>query len=70
MICKLILWLFGAYFVKKFSLIDLRTVGALQGAMAIRSPVAEDTRASGVGGCGRSSPFGMKVGACVLPLLS
>lgn len=45
MIRKLILWLFGAYFVKKFSLIDLRMVGALQGAMAIKSPVAEDTRA-------------------------
>lgn len=45
MIRKLILWLFGAYFVKKFPLIDLRTVGALQGAVAIKSPVAEDTRA-------------------------
>lgn len=44
MICKLILWLFGAYFIKKFSLIDLRAVGALQGAMAIKSSIGKDTR--------------------------
>lgn len=39
MIHKLILWLFGAYVVKKFSLIDLRMVGA----MAIKSSIAKDT---------------------------
>lgn len=27
MIRKLILWLFGAYLVKKFSLMDLRAIG-------------------------------------------
>lgn len=45
MIHKLILGLFGAYFFKKFSLIDLRMVGALQGAMAINSSTAKDTGA-------------------------
>lgn len=44
MIRKLILWLFGAYLVKKFSLIDLGVVGALQGAMAIKSSIDQDTR--------------------------
>lgn len=39
MIRKLILWLFGAYIVKKFFLIDLRVVGA----MAIKSSIAKDT---------------------------
>lgn len=41
MIRKLILWLFGAYVGKKFSLIDLRMVGA----MAIESSIAKDTGA-------------------------
>lgn len=68
MIRKLILWLFGAYFVKKFSLIDLRMVGALQGARAVKSSTAQDTE--WLGGCGWFSPFGMKVGARVSPLLS
>lgn len=44
MIRKLILWLFGAYLFKKFSLIDLRAVGTLQGTMAIKSSINKDTR--------------------------
>lgn len=44
MIRKLILWLFGAYLFKKFSLIDLRAVGMRQGAMAIKSSIDKDTR--------------------------
>lgn len=44
MIRKLILWLFGACLFKKFSLIDLRAVGTLQGTMAIKSSIDKDTR--------------------------
>lgn len=51
MICKLILWLFGAYLVKKFSLIDLREAGALQGAMAIKAQLIKTLR------CRRLWPF-------------
>lgn len=44
MICKLILWLFGVYLSKRFSLIDLRAVGTFQGAMAIKSSIDKDTQ--------------------------
>lgn len=40
----MILWLFGAYLFKKFSLIDLRAVGILHGDMAIKSSIDKDTR--------------------------
>lgn len=40
----MILWLFGAYLFKKFSLIDLRAVGILHGDMAINSSIDKDTR--------------------------
>lgn len=59
----------GAYLCKKFSLIDLRAVGTLQGAMAIKSSIDKDTR--GVAEALASSH--LLVGARVsvwLPLLS
>lgn len=40
----MILWLFGAYLFKKFSLIDLRAVGILHGDTAIKSSIDQDTR--------------------------
>lgn len=64
----MILWLSGAYVVKKFSLIDLRVVGALQGAMATESSIVKTLR--GAGSSGHFSPFGMNVGAHVVALLS
>lgn len=65
----MILWLFGAYLFKKFSLIDLRAVGILHGDMAIKSSIDKDTR--GVAEALASShPWGWTRVSVWLPLLS